>query len=443
MRDRSASIPSSHTRLAEALRRWLADHPHGRLAVALSGGMDSMALLHALAQDPDAQERGLRAVHVDHGLHPDSRSWARHCRDFAHALGTPIRIMDVEVDTAAEGVEAGARRARYAAIARTMRRDEWLLTAQHAEDQAETVLLKLMRGADLEGLAGMHRQRPLGRGFLARPLLDLPRRDIHAHALAHGLKWIDDPSNSDPRYDRAFLRCEVLPVLVDRWPGAVAAIGRTAAHLDGERRRLRADVARMLDMCRTKAPEALCLQRLRALPAEMQPRILLNWLGELGWNAPSIGQLETLLGQLTDSASTRSPSLRWSGYSLRRHRERLHAVAGTFELADGWSQSWDLRHPLALPNGDHLRLVGGRIPRRRLQARARRGGERIQLPGRSHSTSVKHALQDLDLPPWRRAGLPFLWDGDELVAVGSVLVAAGFAAWLGARGLRLVLGPAT
>jgi tRNA(Ile)-lysidine synthase len=423
--------------LRNTLRNWLAAHPDGRLAVALSGGMDSMALLHALVELPEARQRGLRALHVDHGLYPDSRRWARYCRAFADSLGVPLRTMRVAVDVHAKGVEAGARDARYAAFARVLARDEWLLTAQHAEDQAETLLLKLMRGADLAGLGGMHRERALGRGRLARPLLDLPRTVLHAHALDHGLSWILDPSNRDPRYDRGYLRSEILPRLKDRWPAAVAALCRSASYLASERQRLDSELVAALDACATDDPRALDLPRLLDLPEPIRPRLLLAWLGRLGWPAPTMRQLAALLDQVETAPSERSPALHWNGRSLRRFRERLYAVVATPPLPAEWSVNWDLRRPLLLPGSDVLRIAGGRIPRRILKARPRQGGERIRLPGRMQSSSVKHALQALGLPPWQRGGLPFLWDGAELLAVGAVLVSAPFEAWLARHRLRI------
>jgi tRNA(Ile)-lysidine synthase len=437
VRDHSASNPSSDTRLSTTLRHWIATHPQGPLAVALSGGMDSMALLHALIRFPEIRARGLRALHVDHGLHADSRRWARYCRDFAATLDTPIRVMRVTVDTVSEGIEAGARHARYAAFARVLRRDEWLLTAQHAEDQAETLLLKLMRGADLAGLAGMHRERALGKGRLARPLLDLPRAALHAHALEHGLSWILDPSNTDSRYERGYLRSEVLPVLKDRWPAAVAALCRSVTHLQAERARLDKEISVALAACVIEQPPALDLTRLLALPEPKRPRLLLAWLGRLGWTAPSFGQLGELLDQLAHASPQRHPSLHWNGGSLRRYGERLYAVSDGPGLPEDWSTRWDLRRPLVLPGGERLRLAGARVPRRILQARARQGGERIRLPGRAQSSSVKHMLQSLGLPPWQRAALPFLWDGETLMAVGEALIGAQFSEWLKRHGLRI------
>lgn len=441
MREHGLRPGASRSDLHAHLGRWLEEHPQGRLAVALSGGLDSTALLHALAAHAAARERGLRALHVDHGLHPDSRRWAAYCRALAASLGIPIRVMRVRVDTASQGMEAGARHARYAAFARALGRGEWLLTGQHAEDQAETVLLKLMRGADLAGLAGMRRERALGRGRLARPLLDVPRALLHAHALQHGLGWIRDPSNRDPRLDRGWLRSAVLPRLRDRWPSAVAAICRSAAQLARERDRVEAATAAWLDRALASDPRALDVAALLALDASARVRALLGWLARLGWPAPGHRQLDTLLGQLASASSDRRPLLAWNGFSLRRHRALLHAVATDPALPNDWQRRWDLRRPLALTDGSILRILGGRTPRRILLARARQGGERIRLAGRSHSSSVKHLLQALDLPPWRRAALPFLWDGEELVAVGDALVAGSFAAWLAERGLSLRMTP--
>ena len=194
----------------------LADHPANPLCVAFSGGPDSTALLHALATLP--RERALRAVHVDHGLHPDSVRWAEHARTFCAGLEIPCTVCRVSVDTRAGlGIEGAAREARYAALAGQLQPGELLLTAHHRDDQVETVLLKLLRGAGPEGLGGMRVRRPLGAGELWRPLLDVPRAVLRDYVQAHALACLDDPANADPRLARYVLRHEILPRLAAHW----------------------------------------------------------------------------------------------------------------------------------------------------------------------------------------------------------------------------------
>jgi len=197
----------------------LADAPSIPLCVAFSGGPDSTALLHALAQLPEARASGLRALHVDHRLHVQSTAWAEHCQRFCATLNLPCEVLRVQVDVGKGlGLEAAARHARYDALAGKLHAGERLLLAHHRDDQAETVLLKLLRGAGPEGLGGMQALRPFAHGLLWRPLLALSRKQLRDYVDAHQLPCIDDPSNSDTRLARNHLRLEILPRLTRHWP---------------------------------------------------------------------------------------------------------------------------------------------------------------------------------------------------------------------------------
>ncbi|HJT96837.1 MAG TPA: tRNA lysidine(34) synthetase TilS, partial [Rhodanobacteraceae bacterium] len=198
-----------HRSLAGTLDAALAGAPPGAVCVGYSGGLDSTVLLHALAASSAARARSLRALHVDHGLHADSAAWADHCRTFAATLAVPLDVVRVAVGTTrGQGLEAAARNARYAAFEAALAPGELVALAHHRDDQTETVLLKLLRGAGPEGLAGMRALRPLGPGHLWRPLLDVPRDALRDYAQMHGLAFLDDPSNADTRHARNFLRAE-------------------------------------------------------------------------------------------------------------------------------------------------------------------------------------------------------------------------------------------
>ncbi|MGA9421862.1 MAG: tRNA lysidine(34) synthetase TilS, partial [Rhodanobacteraceae bacterium] len=213
----------SADQIHELIEATLSELPPAPLLAAFSGGLDSSVLLHAFARSAGARKRGLRAVHVDHRLHGESTSWARHCRGFADALGVELIVCATDVKREPGlGLEANARRARYAEIESVLAPGEILALAHHRDDQAETVLLKLLRGAGPEGLAGMRAWRRFGAGFAWRPLLDLPRAALLAYARQHALVWIDDPSNADTRIGRNFLRHALLPELAQRWPHSAA-----------------------------------------------------------------------------------------------------------------------------------------------------------------------------------------------------------------------------
>ena len=220
---------------AEPLVRLLLDalreHPDGPLCVAYSGGPDSTALLHALAQLREARVRGLRAIHVDHGLHPRSADWAEHARQFCSVLEIECTVSRVQVQRdRGVGLEAAARQARYVAFESALRDGEWLLLGHHRDDQAETVLLKLLRGSGPEGMGGMRAMRPLGTGTLWRPLLSASRTMLRDYAQRHRLPVVDDPSNADTRLSRNYLRSEIMPRLLEHWPHAIDSIMHSAAH---------------------------------------------------------------------------------------------------------------------------------------------------------------------------------------------------------------------
>ncbi|WP_373507790.1 tRNA lysidine(34) synthetase TilS, partial [Thiocapsa sp.] len=215
-------------RLSEALRRL---GPSGDCWVAFSGGTDSTALLHAAVNRPDHSPGTLRAIHIDHGLHPDSPLWADHSCRICDALGVPIVLRRLHLTPIpGESLEATAREARYRALAAVLRPGDLMLTAHNQDDQAETLLLALLRGSGVHGLAAMPREAELGRGRLVRPLLDVPRATLEQYVRSFGLSWIEDPSNTSLRMDRNYLRNSIVPLLRARWPGLSATLSRSAGH---------------------------------------------------------------------------------------------------------------------------------------------------------------------------------------------------------------------
>lgn len=308
--------------LTQNLRRL----PPGDLAVAFSGGMDSSALLHALAQSPAARARGLHAIHVDHGLHADSAGWAAHCREFAMALDVPLQVIAVRVDRdAGTGLEDAARRARHAAFASALHNGGFLALAQHRGDQAETVLLKLLRGAGPEGLGAMRTLRPCGKGHLWRPLLDVPRAALHEYAKAHALHWIEDPSNAQTHLSRNFLRHEVLPRLSVQWPQAEAALAHSAHWLRTTADYIDAQSAIALADLRGDEPATLDWRGWLALPDALRDPVLRRWLRECGLDEPAHFHVAELERQLL-AANDRAPCVTFDDTELRRRRDRLHAA---------------------------------------------------------------------------------------------------------------------
>ncbi|MBK6335701.1 MAG: tRNA lysidine(34) synthetase TilS [Betaproteobacteria bacterium] len=442
--------------VAEALRRCRDGVTPGaalapRVAVALSGGGDSMLLLDVLAEL--AADIGVvaSAVHVHHGLSPHADAWAAFCATACAARSLPL--VQARVAVAREpgrSLEASARAARYAAFA-ALDVDAVAL-AHHADDQAETLLLQLLRGAGPAGLAAMGAQRAPRHGpLLLRPLLALPRATLLAAARARRLDWIDDESNADVRIRRNYLRAEIAPRLAGAFPGYPQTLLRAAAH--------QADAARLADeLAAVDAQGALGFDpvdgptlecaRLVALAADREHRArnLLRWfLRRHDLAAPSADRLDAMLRQLVGAAADARVRLVHEGLEIGIHRRRIvvHAPAAR------WTERrWNGESEVVLPHGRLVfasargrGLAGDGLASGSLLVRPRQGGERLR-PGRGRPRQLlTHLFQQQGVPTWQRDGWPLLYCGDTLVAVPGVGVDPGFAAGGEDPGVELVWLP--
>jgi len=420
------------------LQRQLHELPPGALVVAFSGGMDSSVLLHALAQLPVARARDLRAVHVDHGLHVDSARWSEHCERFARTLDVPITTCVAEVERASgTGLEDAARVARFAMFEKHLNVGEVVALAQHRDDQAETILLKLLRGAGPEGLGGMRTLRQFAQGYLWRPLLAAPRSTLHDYAQAHDLRWLEDPSNADDSLRRNFLRREILPRLTQRWPEATTALAHSANWARAAAEFIAAQSASALAQLRGIDAATLRWRDWLALPAALRDPVLRQWLRELGFDEPAhfhVAELERQLGAPDD----RTPCLTFEQTQLRRYRDLLYAMRPLPPVPPDWEIAWN-GAPLDLPGGGRLELEPARTLHPALTVRHRRGGERIKLAGAVHTRELRALLQEAAVPPWRRERLPLVYAGDALLAVVGVAESAAGARWCAENGTRFVI----
>jgi tRNA(Ile)-lysidine synthase len=413
-------------------------HPRAGVVVGLSGGLDSTVLLHRLAQAPEVRARGLRALHVHHGLHPDADDWQRHCKRICRQLDVPLASVRVQVAPAGDGPEAAARRARHAALQATVANGDVVALAHHRDDQAETFLLRALRASGPDGLRAMRAWRAFGGGWLWRPLLGTARSAIHDYALAHALEWLDDPSNADTRFDRNFLRSRVMPLLRERWPDADAALARSAAVCAESADLLDADDASAIALARTDADHVLDVAALHPLPSPRRARVLRRWIAELGLPplpAEGIRQVDAHLLHARDDAC---PRFDWHGASIRLWRGLLHAAMSAPALDRDFDVEWSGREALHLPDGGALAFDPPLPSHTTLRVRARSGGERIHLARRAHSHALKHVLQSLHVPPWTREHLPLLRDDEGVLAAGDIVLSARFAAMLDHADSRLV-----
>jgi tRNA(Ile)-lysidine synthase len=418
----------SDTRLLEQLSNVLPKAPHGPLRVALSGGMDSCVLLHAMSRLDAARARDLRAIHINHNLHQDSAHWASHCEAFARDLNLPIDVIAVEVDRVAElGLEGAARAARYAALQSAMESGGVLATAHHRRDQAETVLLRLLHASGVEGCAGMRRLRRLDESWLWRPLLDLDHAELVAYAERHDLSWIDDPSNADARHARTVLRAHVLPSLRARWPDADRRIANAAMRLRDESDALDTIADQALAMAQGVDPATLDIDALRRWPPALQRIAIGHWLDALSLPRPPPAVWNRLAVELFDARDDSMPLIAWRGAELRRYRTTLNAMAPLSDVSSDWHCDWNGRGDCMLPSGfGVLRFEPAVAFDPPLRVQPRRGGERLQQAGAHRE--LRTLLQDLGIPPWQRARLPLVCAADgEVLAAADIALAPAFA----------------
>lgn len=432
--------------LETELRRLLSEGPAGRFCVAFSGGVDSMVLLHSMAALANRQGGlVLRAVHVDHGIHPDSGVWARQCGEAAASLDVPLRVLEVRIPPESpQGPEAAARAARYAALEAEIAAGEMLLTAQHRDDQAETVLLQLLRGAGPRGLAGMPAARSFGRGSQLRPLLAFERSELLEYARQHRLEWLEDPANRDDRFARSYLRAEVMPRLRARWPAAAANLARAALY--------QADANVLIEEAAARAAkplldgDSLNIERLRRLGTALRRQVLRHWIRGRGFPVPSSRRLDVVLEQVLACRPDSTPLVAWPGTELRRYRDRLYLLTPLPAPGTGSApMNWLIDAPFELPaglgslcaklsTGAGIRLADGE---RLLQVAYRQGGERIRPAGFAHRRPLKKLLQEKGVVPWMRRRLPLVYVGSSLAAVADLWIAHAHAARAGEAGLRI------
>ncbi len=379
--------------------------------VACSGGMDSTVLLQLAARL--ARER-VAALHVDHGLHPQSPTWRAHCQRQASDLGVRFVTRRVDVE-AGPNLEARARAARYDVFEGLLEAGDALLLAHHADDQLETMLLRLLRGTDTPRL-GMPSERSIGSGRLFRPFLSFTRAHIEAAAEALGLHWVEDPSNGALHADRNFLRHQIIPIVRQRWPDAA-----TRAAGGAIRSQTVAEIATAaLDAELGDDPTRLSAQR---LTGTWGPRLVRRWLQRNDVDGVREGAIAELIAQLQRGARVGVEVM--PGVFVRQYDAALHLVDAC--VGDCSAQAWDLRRAVQLQCGVlRARQHGQPLPVQRVTIEPRRGGERVRLAGHNTPRKVTRLLQEHRIAPWQRRSYPLVFVGGVLAVVPGVVVDAGF-----------------
>lgn len=438
-RPSAGSAPAIFARALDGLR---AQFSPSTIAIACSGGLDSMVLLQLASDWCRAQGQSLLVLHVHHGLSPHADAWQRHVDAAAGALGLRFDVRQVQIDGNGSGTEAAARKLRYRALGEMCRAHgaTLLLTAHHLDDQAETVLLQLLRGSGPAGLSGMDAANAapelLGNPDLvmARPLLPLSRAELEAHAVAHGLAWVEDESNGDTRYARNALRHRVMPALAQAFPGFQQRFARSAAHAQSAQRLLTELAAQ--DLAATLVDGAVDVARLRAMSLDRAYNLLRHWFAQQGLAMPSTAWLTEMVAQLVEARHDAQLLVTHPACHIRRHRDRLYITPKLADLAgmrdpddegvlekEGESFRWQDEAQIAFPAyGGVLHFEPAEIGfdpawlrGQALVIDFRKGGERLKLAANRPTRPLKAHYQAADIPAWERARLPVVSSGRHLL----------------------------
>jgi tRNA(Ile)-lysidine synthase len=415
----------------DALLAFLNKHPATGYLIAFSGGLDSHVLLHACATlQASSPYLPFRALHIDHGLQAMSAEWAEHCRAVCAALNMPFACEYLHLQIPdGESLEAVARHARYAAFSQHLQTGEMLLTAHHQDDQAETLLLHLLRGSGVDGLAAMPEIRPFAQGWLGRPLLSCSREELVEYAQNHTLDYLQDPSNADTRFDRNFLRQQVIPLLQQRWPAVGKTLAR-AARLQGDSRTLLASfLPEKLAQVAGSRSGTLSVCRLKALDIPLQKALLREWLARQQFPMPEEKKLLHVLHDVLQAKLDAEPCVAWAGCEIRRFRDDVYAMLPLQRHDPAQVLAWDVTQELEIP-ALHRTLqpvqLGGWLAYAQAQhvpvtVRFRQGGESMYIPYRGGHHSLKHIFQERSVPSWERSRLPLIYVGERLVSIPGVL----------------------
>nr|WP_229428142.1 tRNA lysidine(34) synthetase TilS [Massilia soli] len=417
------------------------------IAIAYSGGLDSSALLHLAAAYAREHEIALHAFHVHHGISDNADAWLAHCERTCAALGVQFAARRVTLTKTKSGVEAAARKLRYAALGDMAREHgvRLMLTAHHLDDQAETVLLQLLRGSGTAGLSGMDSANAapelLGNADLvmARPLLPVSRTELEAYVAANAVSYVEDESNTHPRYARNALRHQVMPALAQAFPGYQERFARSAAHNQSAQRLLNElavqDLAQCLD------GDSIDVAKLRTMSQDRAYNMLRHWFHTRALRMPSTAWLAEMVTQLVEARHDAQLLVTHPDCQIRRHRDRLHITPKLADLAGmrdpddegiffkaGHSFSWSGEAQMAFPD------YGGTVHfddadegfdaewlrAQKLMIDFRKGGERLKPAHNRPTRGLKYHYQACNVPAWERGRLPIVFAGRELLFAAGI-----------------------
>jgi len=398
-----------------------------KLIVGFSGGLDSTVLLHLLASHQSLRHR-LIAVHINHGISSNAEYWQNHCEQFCLNLGIDFISRSVEFDRFAN-IEEGARVARYTVFSSLLGPRDCLILAHHRDDQAETVLLQLFRGAGVDGLAAMNELGSWGLGTLARPLLSYSREQLEHYAAHCKLKWIEDESNQEINYSRNYLRHQVMPLLLKKWPGVVGNIARTAIHCQQAKTNLD-DLALYDNQELLAARSSLFIEPLKKLSIERMTNVLRVWLKKNQVPLPSTVTLQRLIHEVIFADLDATPLVTWDAIQVRRYQQHLYLDKKKVISLPSCIEWTEFPSPLVLTEYDFYltaeKMTQGLIvpPNAKVEVKFRQGGEKFYWRGQTKQ--LKKLFQEWAIPPWLRDTIPLIYINDQFAAVVGYAISDSF-----------------
>jgi tRNA(Ile)-lysidine synthase len=414
-------------RLTLPLAQWAREYQDHPLLIGLSGGVDSIVLLHALAHLRTAFPRLiLSALHVNHQNHKESDHWQNFCEAFCQKLSIPLKSESLVVESPQNNLENFFRQERYTIFEKFLKPKEMLLTAHHADDQVETFFLRLLTGAGLHGLSAMHEKRVFSCGWHARPLLNVSKQAILTYASQHSLLWCEDPSNESLNFRRNQLRQQVMPALRESWPQASKTISRSIRHL-GEAFSLLSEYVEKDCVDASDGEGYLLVDRLKSYSFIKQKAVLRFYFQKNGFLSPNEKKLEEMLLQLLNAKEDATLCVETSVMQVRRFQGRVYVLKPIIEGYSDFSAEWNGQAPLLLPDGRQL-ISDVSVPSEEMrQVRFRQGGEMILL--NAHHHFLKKLFQEWGVLPWERKRVPLLFCDEKLVAVVGYVVADDVCDW--------------
>lgn len=404
--------------------------PSKQFLIAYSGGLDSHVLLHLMSHLTDSDIK-VRALHINHGLQKEAESWVVHCQNICKNLSIPFHHISIDLQIKkSESVEDAARKGRYKALLESLQENEVLLTAHHQNDQAETFLLQLFRGAGVNGLAAMPEIREVSVGSKlkqhARPLLDLPLQSLKVYAKQYGLDYIQDPSNKSDVFDRNFLRNQIMPQLKSRWPGLDKTISRSAS-IQAESKLLLDELAEQeLKLIVSNKDNTISIAKLLQFSAIKQKLVMRYWITQSGFVSPSDKKLAHIFFDVVKAREDAQPLIEWQDVQIRRYQNRLYIMSALVEHDHTKIIQWDTDKPLQIPElGVTLQpqlITSSKLINKKslVTVRFRQGGETLMASKKGISISLKNLLHEAGIPPWLRSRIPLIFIDNELTLVVGV-----------------------